>query len=54
MNQYVKIALGVLGAVAIGVETAYPHSAWAIPVTAGITALLAAMHITPIAPSNES
>ena len=54
VNQYVKVALVVLGAVAVGVETAYPHAAWAVPVAAGITALLTMMHVTPTAPANES
>lgn len=48
MNAYVKIALGVLGAIAIGLQTAYPHAAWAIPVTAAITAALTALHVAPV------
>lgn len=47
MAPNLKIALGTLGAVGIGIESGYPHSAWVIPVTAGITAVLAAFHVKP-------
>lgn len=51
MNQNLKITLGTLGAVGIGIESGYPHSAWVIPVSAGITAILAAFHVKPENPA---
>lgn len=42
-----KVALAVLGAVAIGLQTAYPHAAWVIPITTAVTAALGALHLVP-------
>lgn len=47
MNQYVKVALAVLAALAVGLQSAYPHAAWVTPVTDSILALLSALHFRP-------
>lgn len=47
MNTYLKTALAILGAVAITLQTAYPHAPWALTVTTAVTAVLAALHIAP-------
>ena len=50
MNTYAKIFLALLSGVAVGIETAYPHAAWAVPVVTAITAALGTMHLVPGAP----
>lgn len=47
INQWVKVGAAVLGAAAIGLQAAYPHAAWTIPLMAGVTAALGALHLVP-------
>lgn len=47
MNIYAKIALALLSGIAVGIETGFPHAAWAGPVVAAITAALGTMHLVP-------
>lgn len=50
MNQWVKVGAAVASAAAIGLQTAYPHAAWTIPVTAAVMAALGALHLVPASP----
>lgn len=48
LNPYLKAIVGVIGAIATGLQTAYPSSHWATTVTAGITAVL--VYLVPNTP----
>lgn len=50
MNPYVKVAAAVLSAAAIGLQDAYPHAAWTLPVTAAVLAAVGALHLMPATP----
>lgn len=54
MNPYLRVALVVLSAVSIALQTTYPHAAWMIPVTAAITAALGALHLVHISTGAEA
>jgi hypothetical protein len=45
MNAYIRAALVVLGALAVAVQTSYPHASWAVMAGVAVTSVLAALHI---------
>ena len=45
MNIYMKVFTALLTGTAVGIETGWPHAAWAVPVVAAITAGLGTMHV---------
>jgi hypothetical protein len=49
VNQYVKVALAVLSAIAVTMQAAFPGSPWAGTLATAITAALGALHLVPAA-----
>ena len=46
-SQWVKAAAAVLAAVAVVLQTAWPHQPWSLPVASAITAVIGALHLVP-------